>query len=126
VARLVDASLVQVRSAPGRLATSCPTPVAAHTLESADERELAASWARYADAVLARADQLADQLATADRSDTLRLLDREMPHVRAVLGMLTTAPVDPAGVNRGLEIAVGLTDYWLAATRRRGSTGWAG
>jgi predicted ATPase/DNA-binding SARP family transcriptional activator len=113
VARLVDASLVQVRSAPGPTRYELLNTVAAHTLEGADERELAASWARYANAVLARADQLAGQLATADRSDTLRLLDREMPHVRAVLGMLTTAPVDPAGVSRGLEIAVGLTDYWL-------------
>ncbi len=113
VARLVDASLVQVRSAPGPTRYELLHTVAAHTLEGADEGELAASWARYADAVLARADRLAGQLATADRSDTLRLLDREMPHIRAVLGRLCAAPVDPAGVTRGLEIAVGLTDYWL-------------
>lgn len=113
VARLVDASLVQVRSAPGPTRYELLHTVAAHTLEGADEGELAASWARYADAVLARADQLQGQLATADRSDTLRLLDREMPHIRAVLGKLCAALVDPAGVARGLEIAVGLTDYWL-------------
>ena len=113
VARLVDASLVQVRSAPGPTRYELLHTVAAHTLERADQAELAASWARYADAVLARANQLAGQLATADRSDTLRLLDREAPHIRAVLGRLCAAPVDPAGVARGLEIAVGLTDYWL-------------
>ncbi len=113
VARLVDASLVQVRSAPGPTRYELLHTVAAHTLEGADQAELEASWARYADAILARADRLAGQLATADRSDTLRLLDREMPHVRAVLGKVCAAPIDPAGVARGLEIAVGLTDYWL-------------
>ena len=113
VARLVDASLVQVRSAPGPTRYELLRTVAAHTLEGADEAELAAARARYADAVLARAAQLAGQLATADRSDTLRLLDREMPHVRAVLGRLCAAPVDPAAVRAALEVAVGLTDYWL-------------
>ena len=113
VARLVDASLVQVRSAPGPTRYELLHTVAAHTLEGTDEGVLAESRARYADAVLARADQLAGQLATADRSDTLRLLDREMPHVRAVLGTLTASPADPADVTRALEIAVGLTDYWL-------------
>ncbi len=113
VARLVDASLVQVRSAPGPTRYELLHTVAAHTLEGADQAELAASWARYADAILARATQLAGQLATADRSDTLRLLDREMPHIRAVLGRLCAAPIDPAAVTRGLEIAVGLTDYWI-------------
>ena len=113
VARLVDASLVRVRSAPGPTRYELLHTVAAHTLEGADEGEVAASWARYADAILARADQLSSQLATADRSDTLRLLDREMPHIRAILGRLCAAPGDPAGLTRGLEVAVGLTDYWL-------------
>ncbi len=113
VARLVDASLVQVRSAPGPTRYELLHTVAAHTLEGLDDGELAAAWERYADAVLTRADLLAGQLATAGRSDTLRVLDREMPHVRAVLGKLCAAPLDPAGVVRGLEIAVGLTDYWL-------------
>jgi len=100
--------------------------VAAHTLEGANERELAASWARYANAVLDRADQLAGQLATADRSDHPAFARPGDVPRSGVLGMLTTAPVDPAGVTRGLEIAVGLTDYWLGRHRQRGSTGWAG
>lgn len=113
VARLVDASLVQVRSAIGPTRYELLRTVAAHTLEGADQGELAAAWARYAEAVLARAEGLAGQLATAGRSDTLRLLDREMPHIRAVLGAAVTPPIDLQDVTRGLEIAVGLTDYWL-------------
>ena len=113
VARLVDASLVQVRSAPGPTRYELLHTVAAHTLEGADTDDLAEAWERYADAVLARATQLAGQLATAERSDTLRLLDREMPHVRAILGRLAAPKADPAEATRGLEIAVALTDYWL-------------
>ncbi len=112
VARLVDASLVQVRSAVGPTRYELLRTVAVHTLEDADDGELAAVRARYVEAIVTRAETLAGQLATADRSDTLRLLDREMPHIRAILGMLPATPGSP-GVARGLEIAVGLTDYWL-------------
>ncbi len=113
VARLVDASLVQVRSAVGPTRYELLRTVAVHTLEGTGEGELAAARARYVGAVLAGAEKLTAQLATADRSDTLRLLDREMPHIRAVLGVLCTAPLDAPGVARALEVAVGLTDYWL-------------
>ena len=113
VARLVDASLVQVRSAIGSTRYELLRTVAAHTLEGADPGAVATARARYAEVVLARAEGLAGQLASTGRSDSLRLLDREMPHIRAVLGTLLTPPLDPLNVNRGLEIAVGLTDYWL-------------
>ena len=113
VARLVDASLVQVRSAPGPTRYELLHTVATHTLESVDEGDLAASWARYVDAVLTRADQLAGQLATADRSDTLRLLDREMPHIpgrarQALLG------ADPPGVSHARAGDRGRSDRLLA------------
>ena len=113
VARLVDASLVQVRSALGSTRYELLRTVAAHTLERADPGTVATAHARYGEAVLSRAERLAGQLGSTGRSDSLRLLDREMPHIRAVLGMLLTPPIDPPGVTRGLEIAVGLTDYWL-------------
>ena len=113
VARLVDASLVQVRSAVGPTRYELLRTVTRHTLEGTDDGDVTAARARYVEAVLTRSEELASQLATADRSDTLRLLDREMPHIRAVLGMLSAAPVDRLRVTRGLEIAVALTDYWL-------------
>jgi tetratricopeptide (TPR) repeat protein len=36
-----------------------------------------------------------------------------MPHVRAVLDALIGPPVDSGRIVEGLEVAVGLTDYWL-------------
>ena len=113
VARLVDASLVQVRSGVGPTRYELLRTVAAHTLEGAGAAELAAARTRYVDAILSRSESLAAQLATTDRSETLRLLDREMPHVRAVLGTLVATTIDRVASIRGLEVAVGLTDYWL-------------
>jgi predicted ATPase/DNA-binding SARP family transcriptional activator len=125
VARLVDASLVQVRSALGPTRYELLRTVASHTLESADDGVVEAARARYGAAVLGRATQLAGQLATAGRSETLRRLDREMPHVRDVLGRLTARPVDPQRLTQGLEMAVGLTDYWLGRHAAEGLT-WIG
>ncbi|MGH2463835.1 MAG: hypothetical protein ACRDGI_00075, partial [Candidatus Limnocylindrales bacterium] len=113
VARLVDASLVQVRSALGPTRYELLRTVASHTLESADSGEVEDARMRYGAVVLGRAAVLAAQLASAGRSETLRLLDREMPHIRDVLGRLTESPVNPERLTQGLETAVGLTDYWL-------------
>ena len=113
VARLVDASLVQVRSVTGPTRYELLRTLAGRTLETSPEADVATARARYTDTVLARAAELASHLASSDRSDTLRLLDREMPHVRAVLDALIGAPSDRAVTTRGLEVAVGLTDYWL-------------
>jgi predicted ATPase/DNA-binding SARP family transcriptional activator/tetratricopeptide (TPR) repeat protein len=117
VARLVDASLVQVRSAPGPTRYELFRTVAGHTLESTAEADVSAARARYIGAVLERAAGLAGQLASAGRSETLRRLDREMPHIRDVLGRLTDGPADGplerTRLSLGLETAVGLTDYWL-------------
>jgi predicted ATPase/DNA-binding SARP family transcriptional activator len=113
VARLVDSSLVQVRSAVGPTRYELLRTLAGRTLETAAPEDLLVARGRYADAVLGRAAELAGRLASAGRSDTLRLLDREMPHIRAVLDAVIGPPVDPGLVMRGLEIAVGLTEYWL-------------
>ena len=113
VARLVDASLVQVRSALGPTRYELLRTVASHTLESADGATVQAARARYGSAILGRATQLAGQLASAGRSETLRRLDREMPHIRDVLARLTEPPVHSGRLAQGLETAVGLTDYWL-------------
>ncbi len=114
LARLVDASLVQVRGLGGPTRYELLRTVATHTLATAVEAELGSARDRYRAAVIERAAGLAGQLATADRSETLRLLDREMPHVRAVLGVLAAPdPGDGSRATVGLELAVGLTDYWL-------------
>ena len=125
VTRLVDASLVQVRSALGPTRYELLRTVASHTLESAEAATVQAARARYGAAVLGRATELAGQLASAGRSETLRLLDREMPHVRDVLARLTERPVDPGRLAQGLETAVGLTDYWLGRHAAEG-LGWIG
>ncbi|HLY13813.1 MAG TPA: BTAD domain-containing putative transcriptional regulator, partial [Candidatus Limnocylindrales bacterium] len=125
VARLVDASLVQVRSALGPTRYELLRTVASHTLESADAQTVGAARTRYATAVLGRARQLAAQLASAGRSETLRLLDREMPHIRDVLGRLTDRPVDLGRLSEGLVTAVELTDYWLGRHAAEGLT-WIG
>jgi tetratricopeptide (TPR) repeat protein len=113
VARLVDASLVQVRSGVGAARYELLRSVAVHTLERADPAWLADARHRYERAVMSAAATLARQLTSADRSSVLRRLDREMPHVRNVLGPLGVPPVDPALAARGLELAVALGDYWL-------------
>jgi predicted ATPase/DNA-binding SARP family transcriptional activator len=125
VARLVDASLVQVRSALGPTRYELLRTVASHTLESADAEMVRAARTRYAAAVLGRATQLAGQLASAGRSETLRLLDREMPHIRDVLARLTERPVTAGDLALGLETAVGLTDYWLGRHAAEGLS-WIG
>jgi DNA-binding SARP family transcriptional activator/predicted ATPase len=113
VARLVDASLVQVRSVAGPTRYELLRTLAGRTLETSAEADVATARTRYMDTVLARAAELNAHLAGAERSDTLRLLDREMPHVRAVLDALIGAPGDIARTTLGLEVAVALTDYWL-------------
>ncbi len=114
VARLVDASLVQVRSAFGPTRYELLRTLAGFTLEKASPADLAAARARYTEAVLERAAELIDQLAGAERSDTLRRLDREMPHLRVILGQVAAEPApERESAVRGLGIAVGLTEYWL-------------
>ena len=113
VARLVDASLVQVRSVTGPTRYELLRTLAGRTLETSAAADVATAKDRYMDTVLARAAELASHLAGADRSDTLRLLDREMAHVRAVLDVLIGGPEDSARTTEGLKVAVGLTDYWL-------------
>ena len=113
VARLVDASLVQVRSALGPTRYELLRIVAGFTLETTEEHAVAAARMRYGNAVLRRARSLAEQVATAERATTLQLLDREMPHVRAVLGSVHATPVDRDQATRALELAVLLNDYWL-------------
>ncbi len=129
VARLVDASLVQVRSAPGPTRYELFRTVAGHTLQSTPAEEVEAARGRYIGAVLERAVGLAGQLASAGRSETLRRLDREMPHIRDVLGRLTDGPADgPLERSRlglALETAVGLTDYWLGRHAAEGLA-WIG
>ena len=112
--RLVDASLVQVRRGERTSRYELLRTVIVHTLQTADVGVVATSRVRYRDAVLARAGALAARLASADRSATLRALDGEMSHVRAVLGEACTPPLDPAGATFALETAVALSDYWLA------------
>ncbi len=112
IARLVDASLVQVRSAEGPTRYELLRTIAIHTLETGDAEIVAAARKHYPDAVLERAAALAGRLATADRPAALQLLDREMPHIRAVLAHCASSPEsEPAG--RALEVAVAMTDYWI-------------
>ena len=113
VARLVDASLVQARRGDGTARYDLLRTVIVYVLQTADPSVVATVRARYVEAVLARARELATRIVSADRSATLRLLDREMPHVRAVLGEVCAAHVTPAQTTMALETAVALSDYWL-------------
>jgi predicted ATPase len=106
VARLVDASIVQVRRGDGTARYDLLRTVIVHTLQTADSAVVTTVRARYVEAVLARAQELATRMVSADRSATLRLLDREMPHVRAVLGEVCLAHVTPAQATMALETAV--------------------
>ncbi len=112
IARLVDASLVQVRSAEGPTRYELLRTIAVHTLETGDAGHVTAARGHYRDAVLGRAATLAGRLASADRPATLQLLDREMPHVRAVLAICAGSLEAEAAVH-ALEVTVALTDYWL-------------
>jgi len=112
VARLVDASLVQVRGASGTIRYELMRTVTVHTLETADQRRVDEARDRYHATVLTRAGQLAKELVTAERSVTVRRLDLEMPHFRAVLGEVC-AKGDRALATKALRTAVALSDYWL-------------
>jgi DNA-binding SARP family transcriptional activator/predicted ATPase len=113
VGRLVDASLLQVRSAVASTRCQLLRTVAVHTLESAAPGATAATRARYRRAVLDRVDVMAPRLASPERTEALQELDREMPHVRAVFGELCTNSDDADVASRGLDVATRLTDYWL-------------
>ena len=114
VAGLVDASLVQVRSAVGPTRYELLRTLAERTIGTANSKDATAARSRYTNAVLARAEGLAARLSSAERSETLRRLDREMPHIRAVLGAASAAAAaDRAVALRALRVAVALTDYWL-------------
>ena len=112
IARLVDASLVQVRSAVGPTRYELLRTIGIHTLEAGAPEDIGAARDHYRDAVLERAAALAARLATPERPAALQLLDREMPHIRAVLGVCAIS-AEPVQATRALEIAVLLTDYWL-------------
>ena len=62
--------------------------------------------------LVGRAAALTTQIATSDRATAIQLLDRDMAHVRAVLGAACRAD-DAADAERGLRLAVALNDYWL-------------
>jgi DNA-binding SARP family transcriptional activator/predicted ATPase len=113
VGRLVDASLLQVRSAVSSTRCQLLRTVAVHTLESAPPGTATEARARYRSAVLDRADSLVPRLASPERTEALRELDAEMPHVRAVFGELCTIGGDPGVATRGLDVATRLSDYWL-------------
>jgi len=113
VGRLVDASLLQVRSAVSSTRCQLLRTVAVHTLESAAPGAATEARARYRSAVLDRVDTIVPRLASPRRTEALRELDREMPHVRAVFGELCTTGGDPGVALRGLDVATRLTDYWL-------------
>ena len=113
VGRLVDASLLQVRSAVSTTRCQVLRTVAVHTLEAAEPGAAAATRARYVDAVLERVASVVPRLASPERSDALRELDSDMPHVRAVFGDVCEPAADPRIAVRGLDIATRLTDYWL-------------
>jgi predicted ATPase/DNA-binding SARP family transcriptional activator len=112
IARLVDASLVQVRSAEGPTRYELMRTIAVHTLETGEHELVAAARGHYGNAVLERAAALAGRLATSDRSAALQLLDREMPHIRAVLAACA-ASLQSGPAARALEVGVGMTEYWL-------------
>ncbi len=113
VGRLVDASLLQVRSAISSTRCQLLRTVAVHTLEAAAPGAATAARARYRGAVLDRVDRIVPRLASPQRTEVLQELDHEMPHVRAVFGELCTTAGDPGVAQRGLDVATRLTDYWL-------------
>ncbi len=113
VARLVDASLVQARRGDGTARYDLLRTVIAYVLQTADPAVVGTVRERYVDAVLARGRELATRIVSADRSATLRLLDREMPHVRAVLGEVCAGRVTADQATAALGTAVALSDYWL-------------
>jgi DNA-binding SARP family transcriptional activator/predicted ATPase len=113
VGRLVDASLLQVRSAVSSTRCQVLRTVAVHTIEAAEPRAVAATRTRYVDAVLERVASVVPRLSSPERTDALRELDSDMPHVRAVFGELCGPAADPRTAVRGLDIATRLTDYWL-------------
>jgi DNA-binding SARP family transcriptional activator/predicted ATPase len=113
IGRLVDASLVQVRSAMNSTRCQLLRTVAVHTLEAADAADVSATRLRYTDAVLERVASVVPRLATPERPEALRELDNDMPHVRAVFGELCAPDADHRTAIRGLDIATLLTDYWL-------------
>lgn len=113
VGRLVDASLVQVRSAVSSTRCQLLRTIAVHTLESATPGAVTAARARYVTAVLGRVEALAPRLASPERTDAMRALDADMPHVRAVFGELSSSGKDPTATTHALELATRLTDYWI-------------
>ena len=113
MARLVDASLVQARRGDGTASYDLLRTVIVHTLQTAGPAAVASARSRYVEAVLAHARALATRFVSADRGATLRSLDREMPHVRAVLGDVCGAQPITAQATVALETAVALSDYWL-------------
>jgi DNA-binding SARP family transcriptional activator/predicted ATPase/tetratricopeptide (TPR) repeat protein len=113
IGRLVDASLLQVRSAVSSTRCQVLRTVAVHTLESAPAAAVAETRLRYVDAVLERVASVVPRLASPERSEALSALDSDMPHVRTVLGELCNVDADPRTSLRGLDIATRLTDYWL-------------
>ena len=114
VGRLVDASLLQVRSAVELDALSDSFAPSRCTRWSPPRQERPP---RPEPATGARCsiefDTIVPQLASPQRTEALRELDREMPHVRAVFGELCTTGGDPGVALRGLDVATRLTDYWL-------------
>ncbi|MGA7987604.1 MAG: BTAD domain-containing putative transcriptional regulator [Candidatus Dormiibacterota bacterium] len=113
IGRLVDASLLQVRSAVSTTRCQVLRTVAVHTLEGADPGTVATTRTRYVDAVLERVASVVPQLASPERPDALRQLDSDMPHVRSVFGEICAPGADPRTALRGLDVATRLTDYWL-------------
>jgi DNA-binding SARP family transcriptional activator/predicted ATPase len=113
IGHLVDASLLQVRSAVSTTRCQLLRTVAVHTLESSDAAEVTSARLRYLDAVLERVETVVPRLASPDRPEALRELDNEMPHVRAVFGELCAPGADRERSTRGLYMATLLTDYWL-------------
>ncbi len=112
IAHLVDASLLQVRSADGPTRYELLRTIRIHTLETADRELVEAARRGYDEAILDRVASLAGRLGSAERTATLPRLDREMPHLRAVLARAVAA-IPSAISTDALELVVGLTDYWL-------------
>lgn len=113
IGRLVDASLVQVRSAMRTTRCQLLRTVAVHAIEASGSSAVAAARLRYVVAVMERVTSIVPRLASPERPDALGELDNDMPHVRAVFGELCTPGADALLATRGLEIATLLTDYWL-------------
>ncbi|MGH7732166.1 MAG: BTAD domain-containing putative transcriptional regulator, partial [Gemmatimonadales bacterium] len=124
IAGLIDASLVQVRSATRATRYELLHTIAVHALETGDGGVVASSQDHYRDAVLARIEALAARLATSERPAALSALDREMPHLRAVLAACADA-MDDLQATRALAVVVALTDYWVGRHPAEGLT-WLG